>query len=39
VPDGSDAALLLEGIVLRLQADLRWLRACEATWITRRRGR
>jgi DNA-binding PadR family transcriptional regulator len=39
VPDGSDAALLLEGIVLRLQADLRWLRACEATWITRRRKR
>ncbi len=39
VPDGSDAALLLEGIVLRLQADLHWLRACEATWITRRRGR
>ena len=25
----SDAALLLEGIVLRLQADLRWLEACE----------
>ena len=25
----SDAALLLEGIVLRLQADLRWLQACE----------
>jgi DNA-binding PadR family transcriptional regulator len=39
VPDGSDSALLLEGIVLRLQADLRWLRACEATWITRRRKR
>ena len=31
-PDGSDAALLLEGIVLRLQADLRWLEACEANW-------
>jgi DNA-binding PadR family transcriptional regulator len=30
--DGSDAALLLEGIVLRLQADLRWLEACERTW-------
>lgn len=28
-PDGSEAALLLEGIVLRLQADLRWLEACE----------
>ena len=26
-PDRSDAALLLEGIVLRLQADLRWLEA------------
>ncbi len=37
VPGGSDAALLLEGIVLRLQADLRWLAACEASWITRRR--
>ena len=36
-PDGSDAALLLEGIVLRLQADLRWLEACEGTWTTRRR--
>jgi DNA-binding PadR family transcriptional regulator len=35
-PDGSDAALLLEGIVLRLQADLRWLEACERTWTTRR---
>ena len=38
-PDGSDAALLLEGIVLRLQADLRWLEACEATWTIRRRRR
>ena len=35
-PAGSDAALLLEGIVLRLQADLRWLEACEQTWTTRR---
>ena len=32
----SDAALLLEGIVLRLQADLRWLEACERTWTDRR---
>ena len=32
----SDAALLLEGIVLRLQADLRWLQACEITWTKRR---
>jgi hypothetical protein len=38
-PDTSDAALLLEGIVLRLQADLRWLEACERTWITRRNTR
>ncbi len=36
-PSGSDAALLLEGIVLRLQADVRWLEACERTWIGRRR--
>jgi len=35
-PDGSNAALLLEGIVLRLQADLRWLEACEQTWTDRR---
>jgi DNA-binding PadR family transcriptional regulator len=39
VPAGSDAGLLLEGIVLRLQADLRWLEACEANWTTRRRKR
>ena len=39
VPDGSDAALLLEGIALRLQADLRWLEACEANWTIRRRKR
>jgi DNA-binding PadR family transcriptional regulator len=30
--EGSQAALLLEGLVLRLQADLRWLDACEARW-------
>jgi DNA-binding PadR family transcriptional regulator len=35
-PDRSDAALLLDGIVLRLQADLRWLEACEQNWINRR---
>jgi DNA-binding PadR family transcriptional regulator len=35
-PDTSDAALLLEGITLRLQADLRWLEACERTWTNRR---
>jgi len=38
-PDRSDAALLLEGIALRLQADLRWLEACEQTWTERRRTR
>jgi DNA-binding PadR family transcriptional regulator len=35
-PNGSDAALLLEGIVLRLQADLRWLEACERNWMGRK---
>ena len=38
-PDGSDAGLLLEGIVLRLQADLRWLEACEQTWTVRWSGK
>jgi DNA-binding PadR family transcriptional regulator len=33
---GSDAALLLEGVVLRLRADLRWLDACETAWTNRR---
>ncbi|MFI9841933.1 PadR family transcriptional regulator [Nonomuraea sp. NPDC051941] len=31
-PAGSGAGLLLEGIMLRLQADLRWLAACERAW-------
>jgi DNA-binding PadR family transcriptional regulator len=35
-PNDSNAALLLEGIVLRLQADLRWLEACERVWTNRR---
>ena len=35
-PENSNAALLLEGIVLRLQADLRWLEACEQSWTERR---
>jgi DNA-binding PadR family transcriptional regulator len=35
-PDGSAAGLLLEGIVLRLQADLHWLEACERNWTPRR---
>ena len=35
-PERSDAGLLLEGIVLRLQADLRWLEACERNWTGRK---
>jgi DNA-binding PadR family transcriptional regulator len=31
-PNGSVAGLLLEGVVLRLQADLRWLEACARYW-------
>jgi DNA-binding PadR family transcriptional regulator len=31
-PDGSVAALLLEGVMLRLQADLRWLEECARYW-------
>jgi DNA-binding PadR family transcriptional regulator len=31
-PERSAAGLLLEGIALRLQADLRWLEACERIW-------
>ena len=31
-PDGSVAGLLLEGVVLRLQADLPWLEACARHW-------
>ncbi len=31
-PNGSLAGLLLEGVVLRLQADLRWLEACARYW-------
>jgi DNA-binding PadR family transcriptional regulator len=38
-PKDSHAGLLLEGIVLRLQADLRWLEACERAWIDPRRSR
>ena len=33
-PPGSVAGLLLEGVVLRLQADLRWLEACARYWNT-----
>src|SRR5215469_10287873 len=35
-PDGTAAGLLLEGVALRLQADLRWLEACERHWASRR---
>ena len=35
-PDRSTAALLLEGVALRLQADLKWLEACERTWSSQR---
>lgn len=31
-PDGSDASLLLEGVVLRIEADLTWLDACVRAW-------
>ncbi len=31
-PDHSHAGLLLTGVVLRMQADLRWLEACERNW-------
>jgi DNA-binding PadR family transcriptional regulator len=37
-PDDSIAGLLLEGIVLRLRADLRWLESCERAWATRGEG-
>ncbi len=36
-PAGSTAGLLLEGVVLRLQADLRWLEECARYWEGRRR--
>lgn len=31
-PEGSVARLLLQGVVLRLQADLRWLEECAQFW-------
>jgi DNA-binding PadR family transcriptional regulator len=31
-PERSIAGLLIEGVVLRLQADLRWLEACAQYW-------
>ncbi|HEY3507104.1 MAG TPA: PadR family transcriptional regulator [Actinocatenispora sp.] len=33
--DDSTAGLLLEGVVLRLRADLRWLESCERAWAPR----
>jgi DNA-binding PadR family transcriptional regulator len=35
-PDGSVAGLLLEGVVLRQQADLRWLEQCARYWDARK---
>jgi len=35
-PAGDHGAVLLEGAVLRLQADLRWLEVCERHWTGRR---
>ena len=35
-PPGSIAGLLLEGVVLRLEADVRWLEACERVWADQR---
>ena len=34
----SVAGLLLEGVVLRLRADLAWLEACERCWTSRKEG-
>lgn len=33
--DDSVAGLLLEGVVLRLQADLRWLEGCARFWVAK----
>jgi DNA-binding PadR family transcriptional regulator len=32
----DDAILILEGTALRLQADIKWLEACERRWTARR---
>jgi DNA-binding PadR family transcriptional regulator len=37
-PDGSAAGLLLEAVLLRLQADIDWLEACARHWGQARRG-
>ncbi|GLY74480.1 PadR family transcriptional regulator [Actinoallomurus iriomotensis] len=34
-PEDSAAVLLLEGVILRLEADLRWLDACAHHWETK----
>jgi hypothetical protein len=34
--DEGDGMLLLEGSALRLQADIRWLEACEQRWTGRK---
>lgn len=34
-PAGSEGGLLMEGASLRLQADIRWLEACEQWWTER----
>jgi hypothetical protein len=36
IVDAQRRELLLEGVVLRLQADLRWLEACERNWTDRK---
>ena len=35
-PGTAAAGLLLEGLVITFQADLRWLEACEQYWTSRR---
>jgi hypothetical protein len=37
LPADGDGVLLLEGSALRLQADIRWLEACEQRWTGRLR--
>lgn len=37
-PAGGDGVLILEGSALRLQADIRWLEACEQRWSARSTG-
>ena len=35
-PEGAVAGLLLEGVVLRLQADLQWLEVCAQYWSSKK---